>query len=207
MALNIICLHGFTQNTEIFKKKLSKLTKSAKGFNLYFLDGSIILPNPDAINSRAYWVYDNENPMDAIWTDHYKSEIKIYGLDESLDALINLGKQIGKVDGIIGFSQGGCFTDYICKMYSIGKIPFDIRFAIFISAEYFNRSDYEFENIQPSIQTLHMYGKADTIIPNSMSEKLANYYPNKEVFIHEGTHIVPSTSAAKNAFRKLISQF
>ncbi|XWV25608.1 putative ovarian cancer-associated 2 protein [Tupanvirus deep ocean] len=206
MSLNIICLHGFTQNSFILQKKLMKLVKSIKGLNFYFLDGCAELPKTDENDSRAYWVYDKEKPLDVDWSNHYKEDTKIYYLDESFEAFLGLAKKLGRIDGIIGFSQGGCFTDYICKMHAKGMVPFDLKFAVFIAAEHFNRPGCELNDIKPNIQTLHIYGTNDTVIPQHMSELLTNSYPNKDVFIHNGAHIIPSTSAAKAAFKSFISR-
>jgi predicted esterase len=203
MALNIVCLHGFTQNSEIFKKKLSNLIKSNKNINLYYLNGSVVLPSDPNTNSRAYWTYSEENPSEANWMDHYKTDTILYHLDDSLESFINLGKEIGNIDGIIGFSQGGCFADYICKMHAIDKIPFDIKFVVFIAAESFNRPGNEFYNVNPVIQSLHIYGMMDTIIPSVMSEALSQSYANKEIFVHKGAHVIPSNSAAKTALKNL----
>ena len=54
MALNIVCFHGFTQNSTIFQKKLMNLLKSIKGINLHFMDGFVKLPNTSNGESRAY---------------------------------------------------------------------------------------------------------------------------------------------------------
>lgn len=208
MVLNIICLHGFTQNADIMKKKLSKLTKSIKGINLYFLNGPIKLPGEPDTDPRAYWIYDVENPLDMDWADYEKLDTKFHHLEDSLNEFIELGKQIGTVDGIIGFSQGGIFTDYICKLHAIGKIPFDIKFAVFVATREFNKSiNNNGPDVRPAFQTLHMYGLTDTIIPFTASKQLAESYPNKDIYLHSGAHIIPSTSAAKNAFKKLLSKF
>ena len=204
MALNIVCLHGFTQNIDILKKKLSNLTKSIKNINLFYLDGAAILSEAD--NSRAYWYYDKETPINAVWSDHYKTDTKLFYLEESLNDFIKLGQQIGHIDGIIGFSQGGCFADYICKMCAAGRLPFSVRFAVFIAAEYFNRPGYEFDGVEPAIQTLHIYGLGDTVILPELSEALTKYYPNKEVLVHSGAHVIPSNAAAKAALRQLIAK-
>ena len=219
MVLNIICLHGFTQNSQIFKKKLSKLVKSTKNINLVFMDGPVILPNSDSTesersmrstcdlatrsDSRAYWTYNLEDLLNIELIDT-KPETKLYHLENSLEAFLELANHLRKVDGIIGFSQGGCFADYICKLHANGKIPFDLKFAIFVASKSFDSSD--FAN-KPTIKTLHMYGESDTIIPNDLSKLLCESYDNKIVYVHKGAHIVPSTSSAKIAFKNFVSQF
>ena len=202
MKLNIICLHGFTQNASIMKKKLANLTKSLKNVNLFYLDGAVILPtesteSTETLQQRAYWIYNTDNPLTAIWSDHYNPTTAIYHLDGSVQKFNELVKQIGQVDGIIGSSQGGCFADYICK-----NINCSIKFAIFISAMPFKQDG----DPNSTIHTLHMFGKLDTIIPMDKSISLAKVYTHNETFIHEGAHIIPSNSAAKTCLRNFIQK-
>jgi len=88
-----------------------------------------------------------------------------------------------------------------------GGIPFDIRFAIFIACKQFNHAGYDLDDTHPSMDTLHMYGLADTVIPPDISKILSESYPNKTVFVHDGAHIIPSTSAAKIALKELLKKF
>lgn len=204
--LNIICFHGFTQNASTFEKKLSKLLKAVKNdIKQHYLEGIVNLPTTEQTASKAYWVYSIEDPLNVSWLDHYKENTNIYFLKESLDAFLELVNKIGRVDGIIGFSQGGCFADYICKLQELKQISCDIKFVIFISAKYFDRSGYlEDKIINPTIKSLHIYGKSDQIIPPKLSQKLSEYYPNKTVFVHDGAHIIPSNSAAKTTLKEFI---
>lgn len=117
---------------------------------------------------------------------------------------MRLAKSIGQVDGIIGFSQGGCFADYICKLHAINELPFDIKFVVFISAANFDRDDYLKVGIQPMVKSLHIYGTADTIITSEQSINLMSCYPNKTIHNHPNKHIIPSNAAAKTAFLNFI---
>lgn len=200
MDLNIICLHGFTQNSVIFQKKLSKLIKNNGPIKLYFLDGSVLLPGEN--EPRAYWIYDQNNPLNVEY-DFYDANTKIYSLEKSFELFLELAKKIGKVDGIIGFSQGGAFADYICNMFAAGKIPYDIRFAIFIAARPFQNRTSKIK----IIKTLHMYGTNDTVVPNQQSIELSQMCENTSSLVHNGQHIVPSNSDAKTAIKNFLMQF
>ena len=203
MNLNIICLHGFTQNSTIYKKKLARLIRSNQNINLYFLNGPVKLAeaNNPVDEPKAYWIYDLVNPLNVEF-DYYDSETKLYHLEDSLKAFIDLGNQIHRVDGIIGFSQGACFADYICKLYAKNQIPFDLKFAVFISGRSFDKPD---PSIKPKIKTLHMYGEVDTIVTNELSIQLADCYDDKVIFSHNGAHIIPSNSSAKTVLKNFIS--
>jgi len=208
MVFNIVCFHGFTQNSDILKKKLKNLVKSNKDIILHFMDGTIILSSGQDLvqQQRAYWIYDKENPLNVIWENDHKPETKLYFLEDSLKAFIDLGNSIGNVDGLIGFSQGGCFADYICKLHSKGEIKFDIKFAIFISGKHFEKPEYGLDTIKPTLETLHIHGSDDTIITPKMSELLEESYTNKEIFVHKGAHVIPSSSAAKTTFKNFITK-
>lgn len=215
MPKNIVCFHGFAQNSDTMKKRLSKLFRVKKNYNLVYMDGAVKLPGE---NSFAYWVHSREDPLNIDWNDHSKDGTILYGIDDSLKKFIELGNSLGQIDGIIGFSQGGCFADYICKLHANGHVPllsegekvdllpFNINFAIFISSRNFDRCGYNLA--KPTIRSLHIYGDGDTIIPPNLSKDLSETYPanEKQIIIHRGAHIIPSTSETKAAIKKFLDK-
>lgn len=210
MDLNIICFHGFAQNSHILSKKLSNLVGSTKKINLVFMDGTVKLPIQEESNQNplAYWIFDPANPLSIDWSNQYKTESVLHGLNDSIQSFIDLGQRLGRVDGVIGFSQGGCFADHICKLHANGKIPFNIKFAIFISAEKFDRPGLEYAYVnKPTVKSLHMIGAIDSIIPANLSEELSTYYDQPLFLKHKGAHVIPSNSEAKNVFKNFINQF
>jgi len=154
--------YGFTQNSEKMKNKLKNFIKDIPDFNLIYLDGSVKLPDHDGkINPREYWITNPQNPTKIIWSQLSDPDIKFYHLEDSLKEFIELVNKLGRIDGIIGFSQGGCFADYICKLDALNKLPFHIKFCIFISTMKFDRPDYlaSYEDIKPQLKTLHIISK------------------------------------------------
>jgi predicted esterase len=191
MSLNVVCFHGFNQNPTILKEKLEKLTRSIKNVNWYYPEGGVGLPD----NRYAYWIYNKDDPLTVDWNDLYSKEKVVYGIEDSLENLKDLEKTIGRIDGLVGFSQGGCMVDYLCS----NKV-LEPKFAIFISA-------FSYANNVNNIPSLHFYGINDTVISPKRSALLADYYPNHLKYIHDKTHIIPSNSEAKKILREFMAQF
>lgn len=208
MSLNIVCLHGFTQNSEKMKNNLENLVKDIPNLTLTYQDGSVKLPNhAGKVNPRAYWITDPDNPTKIIWDKLADLNIKFFHLNDSLDELIELSNKLERIDGIIGFSQGGCFADYVCKLITLNRSPLKIKFCIFISAMKFDRPDYlsSCDEIYPELKTLHIIGKNDILIKPEVSVRLAESYPNKIIYHHDGAHNIPCSDEAKEIVMKFLN--
>lgn len=206
---NVVCFHGFTQTPEILKKKLEPLVSKVKNrLNLHFFPGPVLLQKlPE---QRSYWYYDKANPLNAVWKDHNASST-IYHTRESVYEFIKFVKELPPIDGIIGFSQGGAFCDYICKLCELEAISLpDLQFAVFLSTFRFDREDhYNGElcierNMKLTIRTFHSYANNDSVISSEESCQLKESYINAMEFQHQGRHAIPSNATAKNAFRDFI---
>lgn len=195
MALDVVCFHGFTQNPDVLRKKLQPLLSKTKGMlNLHFFPGPVLLQqHPE---QRAYWYYDQENPSNAVWKDHATAK-ETYHLEESVLEFKTFSKLLPKIDGFLGFSQGGCFVDYLCKT---NLIP-TVKFAVFISSAPFERG---IPNAHTNIKTFHIYSPNDSVISDVDSKRLKESYLNSEEYIHDKNHVVPSNAEAKNLFREFI---
>jgi hypothetical protein len=219
-VFNVVCLHGFTQNADIMYKKLTGLVKPCTKIHCHYLEGTIVLPpTPDAdiksktygiddFTQRGWWISNPADPHNMTWDDIQNPAITLHGLDETLKRIIDFGKTIGGIDGLIGFSQGGCVVDYLCKMHSIGLFPFNLKFAIMISAMRFRRIDLipSPVDLPLSIPSLHYYGLTDTVIPHTESELLADTYINPIKSPHEKNHIVPTNSISKKFLRDFVDK-
>ncbi len=121
-------------------KKLSKILRLPKNdFHIIYMDGAFNFNVNEIENKYAYWIFDIENPLQINWNSTIS---KIYYLENSLNKFIELINQYKHIDGLIGFSQGGCFCDYICKLVTIGTLKINLKFVIFIAARHFDYLDY-----------------------------------------------------------------
>lgn len=52
-----------------------------------------------------------------------------------------------------------------------------------------------------SIPSLHIFGETDNVIPNHMSEELADIFEDPKILRHSGGHYFPSTTQQKEFYR------
>jgi predicted esterase len=121
--LKILCLHGFTQNAELFRSKTGALRQELKSVaELQYVDAPHVLPKRsdkprvDAQGQvveivRRTWWFSGSRPQ---------FDVEYPGFQESVDFLMAVLGDQGPFDGILGFSQGAwllvssCFTELLC---------------------------------------------------------------------------------------------
>ncbi|KAA1476507.1 FSH1-domain-containing protein [Dentipellis sp. KUC8613] len=129
----ILMLHGYTQNADIFRKRLSALRKTCgKAIEFVFVDAPVVLypadlaetfgtaapSTDDASNSgdlaalgaaEATAAADDPKLTPRAWWKANAARTKTDGMDESVVWLRDLLKE-QKFDGIFGFSQGAAMA-------------------------------------------------------------------------------------------------
>ena len=124
-------------------------------------------------------------------------------MDDSVAEVTRVLRAIGKVDGIIGFSQGGALLDFILQRCADGRLPYlhipTRTRMVFISTFHHRDGPVGTETpMQPlPWPSLHVYGRNDTLIPVSASEELARRYDDAELFAHDGRHVAPGNADAR----------
>ncbi|XP_034244082.1 esterase OVCA2 [Thrips palmi] len=205
--LKILCLHGYRQSGEHFRKKMGgvrKLMKSAADFE-YISSPHII--NSDEDNEPAdgdphAWWFTNEE------TNTYDSkefESKCFGFEESVKFVESVIREKGPFDGILGFSQGACFLSLLCCLQQQGRLQGSFKFAIF-SSGYLSRcvAHQNLYTDKLGLPTLHIFGETDTVIPEDMSKTLAEFCEEKQIIRHPGGHYIPSNAHFKDPYLKFL---
>mmetsp|Transcript_4537 Transcript_4537/g.13750 ORF Transcript_4537/g.13750 Transcript_4537/m.13750 type:complete len:220 (+) Transcript_4537:147-806(+) len=205
--LRILCLHGYAQSAEGFRRKTGG-TRGAvsKLVDFSYLNGPIALGNDDAAGYS--WFQYNLG-----------SEAFIASVKQALEHVDKFCRTEGPFDGIFAFSQGSCFA----AVLSVLQDDFDTqnpcyhalkslsRYARFkfmaVFAGFLPRDDAVKEMVlqsRPSLDTFHCFGESDEIITAQMSRDLANIYGNPQTYVHEGGHLVPSQAPVRKAFKSFI---
>lgn len=123
--LKILCIHGYRQNAEVFKQKTGSFRKmvhkwaeftfiTAPHKVLYVSDLETdkvdVQQSPDA--EQYGWFFNRD--------DHTFRGIRkggpAIGFEESIAVVEETFNTHGPFDGILGFSQGGCFTGLLCDL-------------------------------------------------------------------------------------------
>ncbi|KAF5365328.1 hypothetical protein D9758_005415 [Tetrapyrgos nigripes] len=204
----VLVLHGRTQNASVFRKKLRGLIQQAQDVELVFLDAphkleSTEIPRQSSTlggasssseepTPRTWWIW-NEEPWTAV------------GLEETLVYMRDKLKN-GRFEGVMGFSMGAALAAFLsallehperyppflvdghaphppfkfCVAVSGFKIPVPLFTKIFSSGY--------------STPTLHVIGKADTMITEIWTKTLLDVSLSRRLETHDGGHFFPSDS-------------
>ncbi|RTG86389.1 uncharacterized protein DC041_0005487 [Schistosoma bovis] len=191
--LKVLCLHGYRQNSDVFREKTGGLRKSLKKFCEFKF---ISAPNVIECSSNA----QESSTYDA-------------GFRESILAVKKYIKEEGPFDGMLGFSQGAAFLlllqimmehklsgtvkwimlivsqnvfclllPKISQIYDVGPIKFTILVAPFISRCLLHQAIIYVH--KTSIPSLVVYGETDSVIPRGQYTIL--YCEN--LFLLQTTH-------------------
>ncbi|KAH8655032.1 dihydrofolate reductase-like protein [Tricladium varicosporioides] len=237
--LKILMLHGYTQSGPLFRSKTRALEKALlKAFpqappsphnkskshpsNTHPFPGGVSLIYPTApirlrpadipgyqstneggdaaseeTDNWGWWVKDNNST-------EYK------GLSEGLETIREAIEEAGGVDGVIGFSQGGCAASFVASLLEpnrsssfSGPVSFPkrweglqlpLKFAVSYSG-FFAPSALYAPFYEPKISTpmLHVIGSLDSVVEESRSIGLAERSEGgkERVVMHPGGHFVP----------------
>ena len=195
--LRVLCLHGASQDAEIFSQRLRPLQKKcAAHAHFVFADAPHHLPTAagQMVAMRVWWQTDAD-------------AVPYCGWPASLEALRAFWRRHGPFDGALGFSQGGAVA---CLMAGLahatpGEFP-GLRFVVVAGSPapdltYFPDVDLRGPLPCPS---LHFVGRADAAVPPAESAALAEtWFARAQVHRHEQGHVFPTRGpdvAAVQAF-------
>ena len=181
--MRILGLHGYQTSSKIFVIQSNYLRKILDKHH----DIEWIIPDAPNIS---------EEEISPLVTKYFEppyyqwyTKKNYHGIKKSIKYI----KSLGKIDGIIGFSQGGCFG-YILS--SILK-P---KFIISICGVNSINDDYKkFCNIS----SLHIIGENDE--HRKRSEELTKDFLNPKIIYHSGKHTFPPNREIYNDILKFIN--
>lgn len=114
--MNILCLHGYRQNSVSFKNKTGSLRKLLKNFaNFTYLEAPHLakaMDGEEQSEEQKSWWYNKDDGS-------FKGTNQCgpaYGFEESVKVVEKTWNEHGNFQGIMGFSQGACFVSLICSM-------------------------------------------------------------------------------------------
>lgn len=187
--LRVLCLHGYVQNADVFRRRSAVLRKDLKDIaEMTYIDGPTVIP-PDRLefeltdeqkqSALAWWLMD----ADGIHYEHYT---------RFEDHIRNIWSKEGPFDVILGFSQGALAAALAGQL--VQPPPrFTVLFSGFLPksethAEVFRSGK---EALIPSLQFL---GDTDQWVAPQRSLDLAALYPQDKVCVqhHKGGHFIPT---------------
>lgn len=219
-TIRVLCLHGFTSNSQAHAHQMRRITRSLPEIEFVFADGphtvdiakemDLSLPANRAwadhvrlssnLGSRAWWVA-HENKWENPSTGGY------YGLEESLRQIDGLLRATGSIDAVWGFSQGACLASILCALSQASMADHALRkhlswdlmmpqkgifFSGFRSRLALYDSLYE-TGIR--IPTLHVTSGKDAVVTTKWSEALQRACTNASVLRHGDGHHIPKSDS------------
>lgn len=114
--LNVLCLHGYRQNAESFKSKTGSFRKFVKNYVKFTYIDAPHLAKPmnegdkPVEEQRSWWFNKDDGSFKG--TNQCGPAM---GFEESLKVVEEEWLK-GNYQGLLGFSQGGCFVSVICSL-------------------------------------------------------------------------------------------
>lgn len=209
-------LHGYRQNQQVFRDKTGGIRKTLK--NLAEL---VYCEAPHLLNIEGTSKIEEENKKDIIKVDDsqrawwYKSREfadhnKIHLLedfDKTLSQINDIFRELGPFDGVWGFSMGGELATFLSKIsisnknneefrYTNIKFNFVIITASSKSSETLLEFNYDL-NKKFEIDSLHVIGKTDKLVPYQNAVLLSDYFVNPQIYLHDSGHFIPNNNESK----------
>ena len=133
------------------------------------------------------------------WWDRQGEEY--VGCETSIKAVEQCEREHGPFDGIIGFSQGACFTAMLASLNEFdhaGRMFPNLKFVMILAGFYPRMPSFRDTHTLPiTIPALSVFGKSDFLRDDCL--KLKNHFTHLTVVEHHGGHEPPTMSNGSDA--------
>lgn len=207
--LKVLCLHGYRQNSKIFRERsggFRKLFKKYIDFTFvaapHEIPEDVNLTRPEEEREMGWWFSkpNSYNAMD-------RTDI-CTGYQESLQVIKEKLLSNGPFDGIMGFSQGASLVSLLCILRSNPTEGIGFQFAILIAGFKSLVSPHApLYDTRIDCPSFHTIGATDGVIPTQASEELLAIFVNGVGYRHDGGHYVPSSPHLRTAMLEFLVPF
>ncbi len=204
----MLCLHGYGQNSTVFTERLQTFRSKIKNKVEFLIpDAPHVVylrrdePEPDCKDAsttrRAWYLYPDRFASDqgvlnvkALFEslDTLDAEKEFAGLEHSMEKVKEILDTIPAIKYVMGFSQG---ASLLAMMVQKGFIDKEKK-LIFISGSSIKMAD----DVKFPHASYHIVGKADTVVDDSFSLRLAKHFEKSTLISHDGGHVCPRISAS-----------
>ncbi|KAJ3268055.1 Ovarian cancer-associated protein 2 [Borealophlyctis nickersoniae] len=143
----------------------------------------------------------------------YEQDGQVYRhYDESIRFLQEFWSTNGPFDALLGFSQGATMSVLLAATLPphLPKPKF-----LFLSGGYAPHTTPSHNVLSPTkkldIPSLHVIGRADTVVPASWSEALVTCFEDRGdqpvVVVHHGGHYIPTDVENRKVYREFVMRF
>jgi hypothetical protein len=186
MKMRMLCLHGYHGSAAILRQQMAPLAAAiGPHAELIYVDA------PSLAQSDFGW-----------WHEGFT------GWDRTRDWAVELLRTGPPVDGIFGFSQGAALTGLLAGLRDSQPTLVQFEFAIMVGG---------FTSTMPKhaglflrklvIPSVHVTGRADTIVPSRDSLLLAARFADPLIIEHAGGHVIPGHSSVTEPITSFLTRF
>ncbi|KAJ3180993.1 Ovarian cancer-associated protein 2 [Geranomyces variabilis] len=198
--LRILCLHGYTQNKDVFRSRIAVIRKDLK--NVAEFD---FISAPHIVSSDQI-----PGPVEATDGDGPRSWWNPAARPSGLDASLSLVSQTWSTasppyDGILGFSQGATMAALALPTLD-PPARFSLHFAGFYPVD---PAQMALLSAIPAtrVSSLHVMGRADAWVTPARSEALRARFQDPQTLVHDGGHFVPTNAGHRQTYREFVGKF
>ncbi len=207
--LRILCLHGYHGSAGVLRSQMS-----AFAADLEALVDFVYVDAPSLASGDYGWWHAVDAERDPASGDpgvdgphrHYK------GWERTRAAIVALFEAKGPFDGILGFSQGAALAGLLVGLRApdgrtTAERPLRFDFAIVVSG--FASNDPELARLYArtdsyALPSLHVFGRADGIVPIDDSRALAAHFAGPVIAEHGGGHVMSSERGVRERARAFV---
>ena len=176
--LRVLCLHGYHGSAAVLRSQMAPLL-SAMPTQIEF----VYVDAPSLSSGDFGW-----------WHGGFR------GWERTLAWAVDLFAAQPRFDGLFGFSQGAALTGLLAAVdQSEGETAARDRwfdFAVMVGGFKSDAAIHaDLFRHQLAIPSVHVMGRADTIVPIRDSRELANQFRSPVILEHPGGHVIPSIGA------------
>jgi Serine hydrolase (FSH1) len=185
MTLRMLCLHGYHGTGAILRRQMAPLAAAIPDIELVYVDA------PSLSMGDFGW-----------WHDGFR------GWERTRDWAIELLRTAPPVDGIFGFSQGAALTGLLAALRDSQPSPLSFEFAIMVGG--FTSTMPQHSGLlrhKLTVPSVHVIGRADTIVPGRDSLLLADRFADPLVLEHPGGHVIPGDPAVTGPVASFLARF
>jgi len=195
--LRVLCLHGYHGSGEVLRGQLRGWAREvAELAELVCVDAPSI-----ADGDFGWWHARADVPAPGA------PPVKRYrGWSRTRAWIARYVAEHGPFDGVLGFSQGAALAALLVALAVVEPAPL-LRFAIMIGG--FQSADARhapwFAAGPLAVPSLHVIGRADSIVSPAASHALAARFAAPVVVEHDGGHVIADTPAVRTASRAFLT--
>jgi len=184
--MRMLCLHGYHGSAAILRRQMAPLAAAIGPLaELVYVDA------PSLAEGDFGW-----------WHEGFT------GWERTRDWAVGVLRAGPPVDGIFGFSQGAALTGLLAGLRDSQPSLIQFEFAIMVGG--FTSTMPEHAGLfrrKLAVPSVHVTGRADTIVPSRDSLRLADRFADPLIIEHAGGHIIPGSSSVTRPITNFLTRF